>query len=91
MRAIIFLSVFLFGCSSQVKNLRALSDSKNIASTEHTVERILFNAEQAARQGHRSTVYKCADCDLNTVAREIRRIDRRFKIDSNDSQIVVRW
>lgn len=96
----IIITVLMFflasGCSSQVKQLRRVSDQSS-SDLAYTVKRILDNAHLEAIQGKTevSIRFVTSVSEVKLIAKAIRKIDFRFDtiIDSTENyvQLIVRW
>lgn len=95
---IFIVATVAVGCSSQVRNLRMITDAYYMEPIERKLEQIQYSAINAAKRGERYTMLRFPGyVELDHIARKIKKLDWRYRVsveyalDSTFTDLIVRW
>lgn len=94
---VILIALLVVGCCSPVKYLRSITEMRRYNDASFTAKWMLQKAENAAiiKQDSISQRFVATPAEIEPIAHEIRRIDRKFKTeikqDSIYTELIVRW
>lgn len=89
---VISLIILLFANCGEAHRLRSISIRNGSRDVSRAVESILWNAEQAAIRGERfMTCPVNPDDNVSEIIRQIKKIDRKFRIEKSGTNLKVSW